>query len=114
MEGDQSLSANARKIIEDEENIKYISIASMWEISIKISLGKLFLKTTLEEFFTSFYFTDIKVLPISFSHLLRLGKMEFLHKDPFDRLIISQSLEDNLIVVGKDPNFPLYKVDLHW
>ena len=114
LEGDSLLSRKAAKAIENENNQKYVSIASLWEIGIKFSLGKLELKKTFEIFLMELSQTDILILPISPSHTLRLSKLEFLHKDPFDRMIISQSLEENLAVIGKDPSFPLYNIDLYW
>jgi len=113
-EGDSSLSAKASNPIEDEENQKYISIASLWKMGIKLSLGKLELKTTFETFLKELSLTDIKILPISPYHALRISQLEFFHKDPFNRLIISQSLEDNLPVIGKDPDFPLYNLATYW
>jgi PIN domain nuclease of toxin-antitoxin system len=114
LEGDSSLSKKASHTIEDESRQKYISIASLWEIGIKLSLGKLMLKGSFENFLNELAQTDIQILPISPSHTLLVSQLEFFHKDPFDRLIISKSLEDNLTVIGKDPNFPLYNVILHW
>lgn len=114
MEGDVFLSINAKTAIEDERNIKYVSIASLWEIAIKISLGKLLLKKPLEEFLDNLSQTNINILPLKFSHFLRISKLEFIHKDPFDRIIICQSLEENLSVIGKDQNFPAYGVNLFW
>lgn len=114
MEGDVFLSANAKRAIEDERNTKYVSIASLWEIAIKISLGKLLLKKPLEEFLNNLSQININILPLKFSHFVRISKLEFIHKDPFDRIIICQSLEENLSIIGKDQNFPAYGVNLFW
>ncbi len=114
MEGDVFLSTNAKRAIEDERNTKYVSIASLWEIAIKISLGKLLLKKPLEEFLNNLSQTNINILPLKFSHFVRISKLEFIHKDPFDRIIICQSLEENLSIIGKDQNFPAYGVNLFW
>lgn len=114
MEGDVFLSTNAKRAIEDERNTKYVSIASLWEIAIKISLGKLLLKKPLEEFLNNLSQININILPLKFSHFVRISKLEFIHKDPFDRIIICQSLEENLSIIGKDQNFPAYGVNLFW
>ena len=114
MEGDVFLSTNAKRAIEDERNTKYVSISSLWEIAIKISLGKLLLKKPLEEFLNNLSQTNINILPLKFSHFVRISKLEFIHKDPFDRIIICQSLEENLSIIGKDQNFPAYGVNLFW
>jgi PIN domain nuclease of toxin-antitoxin system len=114
MEGDVFLSTNAKRAIEDERNIKYVSIALLWEIAIKISLGKLLLKKPLEEFLNNLSQTNINILPLKFSHFVRISRLEFIHKDPFDRIIICQSLEENFSIIGKDQNFPAYGVNLFW
>jgi PIN domain nuclease of toxin-antitoxin system len=114
MEGNTFLSTNAQKAIEDEENIKYVSIVSLWEIAVKISPGKLTLKKEFKSFLYDLSQTNIKILPITISHIIRVSTLEFIHKDPFDRLIICQSLEEDFKIIGKDQNFPLYNVGLYW
>jgi PIN domain nuclease of toxin-antitoxin system len=114
MEGNNFLSTKAQKAIEDDENTKYVSIASLWEIAVKISLGKLTLKKEFKSFLYDLSQTNIKILPITISHIIRVSTLEFIHKDPFDRLIICQSLEEDFKIIGKDQNFPLYNVGLYW
>lgn len=114
LQGDPSLSSNAAKAIENENNQKYVSIASLWEMGIKHSLGKLELKKPFDFFLVELSRTNIQILPIEPIHTLRLSQLEFFHRDPFDRMIISQSLEENLIVIGRDPSFTLYGIDLYW
>jgi PIN domain nuclease of toxin-antitoxin system len=94
IEGSDNLSEQAKKAIENESATKYISIASLWEIAIKISLGKLILNKPLEIFLSELTQTHIKILPITLAHILRISKMDYLHKDPFDRIIIAQGLEE--------------------
>lgn len=114
MEGNNSLSVNAQKVIEDPQNVKYVSIASIWEIAIKISLEKLILKKPLENLLQELILSELKILPLTFAHILRLSKLEFFHKDPFDRIIISQAFEEELLIITKDPNFSLYNYRLYW
>jgi len=104
---------NAREAIENQSHTKYISIASLWEIAIKMSLGKLILRKPLAEFLSDVSLTEFEILQINFSHILRISQLDFLHKDPFNRVIISQSLEEGLTIISKDENFPLYNVDLY-
>lgn len=108
------LSKAAQKAIEDDKNVKYVSIVSIWEIAVKISLSKLFLNRDFERFLYDLSQTNIKILPITLSHLIRVSNLDFFHKDPFDRLIICQSLEENFQVIGKDKSFSLYDVGLYW
>lgn len=114
LEGNDSLSKTARNIIEETESPKYASIASIWEIAIKVSLEKLKLARAIETFLFELSQTDITSLPVKLSHTLRLSKLEFFHKDPFDRLIIAQSLEEGFEVLTRDPNFPAYNIVTHW
>ena len=89
IEGNLNLSARARQLIEDENNQRFLSIASLWEISIKVSIGKLELGIPFTEFFQEqVYGNAIALLEIQAEHLDILAKLPFYHKDPFDRLII--------------------------
>ena len=111
---DKSLSANAKKIIEDTSNVCFVSIASLWEISIKYRLGKLELKKTIEIIFDLIEQTGFQILPIFPEHLLTNSQLELHHRDPFDRLMISQAIFENYTIITKDPLFMLYEVDLFW
>jgi PIN domain nuclease of toxin-antitoxin system len=114
LEGDSSLSELAIALIEDEKNLKYVSIASIWEIGIKCSLGKIHITKELRGFLAELILTEIQVLPISFNHILRLNALEFHHRDPFDRLIIAQGLEEGLTIITKDVVFSEYSVKTTW
>ncbi|MCF0038472.1 type II toxin-antitoxin system VapC family toxin [Dyadobacter fanqingshengii] len=107
-EGDANLSAKALQAIENTENKKYVSIASLWEMAIKISLGKLYLQKPLDIFLSDLIKSDIEVLQISIAHVLQVSQLEFFHKDPFDRIIVAQAITEQFWIVTKDPNFPLY------
>jgi PIN domain nuclease of toxin-antitoxin system len=114
LEGNTTLSPNAREAIEDQQNVKYISIASIWEIAIKVSLNKLTFQKSFQDLLMELTGSELKILPISLSHIIRISNLQFFHKDPFDRIIIAQSLEEGFPIIGKDPNFPLYHVDILW
>ena len=113
-EGDIQLSKDARKAIERDDVINFISIASLWEISIKISLGKLELKTPFSSISDQILKNGFQILPITFDDTLALSKLPFHHRDPFDRMIISQSISNKLAIVSKDKNFKDYQVSLIW
>jgi PIN domain nuclease of toxin-antitoxin system len=115
IEGNLNLSARARQLIEDENNQRFLSIASLWEISIKVSIGKLELGIPFTEFFQQqVYGNAIALLEIQAEHLDALAKLPFYHKDPFDRLIIAQSVVENIPLVTKDGAFTNYPVMLLW
>jgi len=112
--GASELSKQARTLIENSENEKYISIASFWEISIKNSLGKLTLDVPFAELKAEAVKNSFQILPITFEDTLQLNTLPFHHRDPFDRIIISQSKENNLVLLSCDSNFSLYDVNLFW
>lgn len=112
---DDRLSDAAKNIIEKVDQNIHISIASLWEISIKISIDKLELDEAFETLVPrELYNFEIKVIDIEIDHLSRLSSLPLHHRDPFDRLIISQSLEENYPVIGRDNKFDSYKVNRIW
>jgi len=112
--GDSELSKKARTLIENPEHEKYISIASFWEIAIKNSLGKLTLDVPFAELKIEVIKNSFQILPITFEDTLQLSKLPFHHRDPFDRIIISQAIRNNLTLISRDNNFSLYNVNLLW
>jgi PIN domain nuclease of toxin-antitoxin system len=114
IDGDNQLSDQARKSIERNDVINFISIASLWEISIKISLKKLELKTPFTDISKQILKNGFQILPITFEDTLTLTGLPFYHRDPFDRIIISQSLTNKLSIISKDKNFIEYGVTLIW
>ena len=114
MNGDSNLSEKAKKIIIDQNNDCYLSIASIWEIAIKTQIGKLQLKIPFGHLLALLSEYNIGVLPISFEHLQTLLTLEFIHRDPFDRLIIAQGIFKNLAIVTTDRSFKDYPVNCIW
>jgi PIN domain nuclease of toxin-antitoxin system len=118
IEGDNQLSKRARNIIEDTQNDVFICPISLFEISIKLKLGKLFLKKSLSGLFEDIYAADIKVLSFSDLHFVEYQTLPTYgdHKDPFDRLIISSAISENAALISADPKFGYYKdlVELIW
>ncbi len=104
LHNDEQLSKKALKIIETEEVV--VSIATLWEIAIKTSLGKLTLAEPFEDFFPKqLQMNDIEILSVSIAHLHKLKQLEFYHRDPFDRLIIAQSMVEGMTLISKDGVF---------
>lgn len=113
--GDEQLSNEAREEIENEENIIFVSTASLWEISIKSSIGKLKLGKPFEELFPQYLVeNEIDILDIKIQHLQALISLPFHHRDPFDRLIICQSLVEKLTIIGKERLFDDYGIERLW
>lgn len=87
-----------------------LSIASLWEIAIKVSINKLTLPKNYQEFINEqIEINDIQILPISLSHLSVITTLPLHHKDPFDRLIIAQAMQENITVISRDSAFDLYQ-----
>lgn len=114
MNGDQKLSQKARHAIENPDNLKIVSIASIWEIAIKLSLNKFKFSKGFKSFLELIKNNGFAVLPITFEHALTVSNLEFIHRDPFDRLLISQCKTDNLIIVSKDENIAKYNIETLW
>jgi PIN domain nuclease of toxin-antitoxin system len=112
---DSRLSGSARERVVSTSTLIFVSPASLWEIAIKISLGKY----TLPEPFLSFWerqmeINDFTFLPISIAQTAMIVSLPFHHRDPFDRLIIAQALVEGIPVVSSDSIFDRYGVERIW
>lgn len=97
------------------DNQLVLSIVSIWEMQIKIQLGKLELGKPLAEVITHQRKTNqIELLPVYYDHVIELAKLPLHHKDPFDRLLIAQALVEDMVIVSRDPQFAAYVVPVEW
>jgi PIN domain nuclease of toxin-antitoxin system len=112
--GDEQLPVNVKAKITDIKVKCFLSVASLWEITIKHQLGKLKLDISLEELFQYANRNKIEILQISNEHLLSLSNLPRHHSDPFDRLIISQAIVEKLIILSRDYEFKNYKIKQLW
>ncbi len=109
------LNAYARSLIEDEANVKFLSMASVWEMAIKHSVGKLPLQFPFGDFLHQEQTrNDFPLLPIEPDHLIRVASLSLYHRDPFDRLLIAQSLTENMAIISADQAFNAYGVTRLW
>ncbi len=108
--GDSRLKRRAISAIENKNNTVYISKATLWEMAIKISLGKLALSIPFEELEIYLEENNFFIVDYNFDHLKKLLTLPFHHSDPFDRLIIAQALADNLTIITHDTCFESYPV----
>ncbi|SRR5713101_9866468 len=93
----------------------WFSVASIWEIITKVQVGKLTLPRPVGSFLTAKLVSNgVSVLPVTLDHVLQIEGMELHHRDPFDRILIAQSLEANLPLVTSDPVFEKYPVRIIW
>jgi PIN domain nuclease of toxin-antitoxin system len=112
--GDTELSQTARTAIEADNTLNFVSIASLWEMAIKISLNKLELKTPFNQIGRQIEENGFEILPVTFEDTLTLSTLPFHHRDPFDRIIIVQSFNNGLTLISKDKNFDLYNAKVLW
>jgi PIN domain nuclease of toxin-antitoxin system len=89
-------------------------MASLWEIAIKLSLGKIILKIPFEKFIELVEDNWFKILSITFEYTLNVSQLEFHHRDPFDRLIISQGIVEDIPIISADTQFDNYSVNRIW
>ena len=107
------LNGRLKDLIEDTSNDSYLSVASLWEMSIKFNLGKLTLDPNYEEFVEREVKTStIQLLNIELEHLRVNSTLPFHHRDPFDRLIIAQSIVEEIPIVSVDSAFDKYSVSV--
>ena len=111
---DARLSLRARGAIANAADV-WLSLASCWEMAIKVSLGKLTLAAPIERFLREQLATNrIQLLHIEVDHATRVATLAWHHRDPFDRLLAAQALADDLTVVSSDRVFRKYGVKLVW
>ena len=109
--GSPHLTAKARALIEDETNRKFISVASLWEIAIKSSIGKLTLSAPFDQLIPQqLSLNGFELLPIEITHLATVVTLPFHHRDPFDRLLIAQAMAEKMPVVSSDLAFDAYAI----
>jgi PIN domain nuclease of toxin-antitoxin system len=110
-----SLSQVARNVIADDTNTVYLGIASLWEIAIKMSIDKLQPAYTMLELAitipATYAFEPLLITP---QHLDTLSRLPLHHRDPFDRLIVAQSLVEDLIILSNDAALDRYEVQRLW
>ncbi len=114
VEGVSTLSETARQQIAQPNNTKFVSIISFWEMMIKINLGKLTVKMDFPELHSYLLEHHIQILPLQFTHILRLADLPHHHKDPFDRILIAQAKSENMTLVSADGNIALYDISILW
>lgn len=110
---DERLTLAARQAIADSDC--YLSLASCWEVAIKVSLGRLQFDRPVALFFTEqLPANGISLLPIEFRHVMAVASLPFHHRDPFDRLLAAQAAAEKLSIVSADAVFDAYGVARIW
>ena len=109
------LSVRVRDAIRNPENELFLSVASAWEMAIKVDLGRLHLPVRPDRFSPNQLAKNaIESLPIQMGHALNVSRLPIIHRDPFDRIIISQAILEKMPVVTRDADIAKYKVKILW
>lgn len=114
LEGDVQLSDTAKKRLDDRHERRIVSIVSVWEMVIKINLGKLEVKKPMSHLPDFLSVNAFEWLPLAFDHNLAYLDLPLHHRDPFDRMLIAQASVEGLVIVTRDPHFQDYGVPILW
>jgi PIN domain nuclease of toxin-antitoxin system len=109
------LSSKAFDTLSDSSNTLIVSLATIWEIQIKVQLGKLTLAAPLGDILKQQQQTNgIELFPVNVMHILALANLPHHHRDPFDRILVAQANVENILLVSKDPIFTQYSIPVVW
>lgn len=113
--GDKRISTKAQDLIADLGNQAMLSVGSLWEIAIKVSLGKLILSKPFDQLMPEqIALNDIEILQISLDDLGVVAELPFHHRDPFDRLIVSQAMTRSIPLLSSDATLDQYPIQRLW
>ncbi len=110
-DGNVDFGDKARKAVEHPGNTCYVSVVNFWEIAIKLSIGKLDMDFSMEDLQRLVWENGMEVLPIKIEHTFLLRTLPYHHKDPFDRLLFSQALSEQMDIISRDEIFDSYTAD---
>jgi PIN domain nuclease of toxin-antitoxin system len=110
----EALSEKVLALVDDPTHDKFISLASLWEMNIKISLGKLKLAQPTSQIVSDYLEAGLKLLPITIEHIQAVANLPWPHRDPFDRMLIAQAQYEKLAIITQDARFRDYQVVVIW
>ncbi|WP_341734001.1 type II toxin-antitoxin system VapC family toxin [Microcoleus sp. EPA2] len=111
--GDSNLGSKAKEAIDTKTGL-YFSIASLWEISIKINVGKLQLNRQFEDLPKELEYINVQILPITFEDTEIYTSLPLHHRDPFDRILVAQTMNHSLVLISRDEAFDAYQIQRVW
>jgi PIN domain nuclease of toxin-antitoxin system len=115
LNGDKtSLSDTAKSIIQNQQYTKFVSLASVWEVGIKISIGKLVFPQNTNGFVNQIQKNGFELLPISTNHIAEIEQLPLIHRDPFDRLLVATAIVEQMELLSCDDDIKLYPVNWIW
>jgi len=110
---DANLPVSSREKIESAEDV-FLSIASLWEIAIKLNIGKLPLQGAFEDIEPQLIAAGIKTLTVTFADTVQVRYLPLHHRDPFDRILVAQAMNHSLILISRDVAFDSYAIQRVW
>ena len=115
VQGSTDLSVSARDLVNNPTTTSFLSMASVWEMAIKISLGKMELQLNLSDFVSHYTaINGFRLLPITLEHTSIVTSVPFHHRDPFDRLLAAQALSEELVLLSRDSILSAYGITRLW
>ena len=108
------LSPAALSLFLDPGNTILVSVVSIWEMTIKHQLGKLALSVPIDDIVQQQQANSLEVLPFTMDHVLAIGSLPGVHRDPFDRALIAQAIFEDAVLVSRDAVFSRYPVRVRW
>ena len=111
---DPRLAPRAREVFVDGGDACFLSVASIWEMAIKASLGKLSLDTSLEQLVRGGVARGIRLLDVTATHAYHVERLPFHHRDPFDRLLVAQAAHEGMHLITADAQFDAYQIRRVW
>jgi len=110
---DANLPVSTRDKIESAEDV-FLSIASLWEMAIKLNIGKLTLQGAFEDIEPQLIAAGITILPVTFNDTVQFRYLSLYHRDPFDRILVAQAMNHSLVLISRDPAFDAYSIQRIW
>jgi len=114
LNGDERMPVSARDIILNADNTIYVSTATVWEVAIKLSIEKLDFNDGIDGFIEALEIEDFSLLEISPKHIRVISGLPFIHRDPFDRMLIAQAMEENIPIMTADSEILKYDISPIW
>ena len=114
LEDNEKISTKLKKIIKDPKNDIYISIATLWEITIKLNINKFVPEIEIEDFFSYLRNSSLILLNIEEKYLLEYRYLTLIHREPFDRLLIATAISENLTLITHDKKIQEYPIKWLW
>ena len=114
LKGDEKMPKATRGMVNDPVNKKYVSIASIWEVAIKTSSGKLSVSGGMDGFVEAIEDNGFLLLEVDPYHVKAVAELPFIHRDPFDRMLVAQAIEEGMCIMTVDSNIKQYGVTSVW